>query len=352
MGIYAKIWLAAAVALWLVLGGCGNTYTPAPDNGDNVESPAPPDGPDSVEPPAPVIPAQNELGPRTEAADAAAQRLVNLLLSDVEFDFGQLNAGAAAGIPLSFSCIVDTSESPTIEEIEASIKMGCGEWGNPGNKGIAFGGGIAVFVVTPWTGAAPQGDVTEWARAQTNLMSPQNTYAPGSAEYQTLTRIIGERCSGTSIEEKVKSVNRLLVGWYWYNSGGQRDAFTCLNGAYLNGAWGTQCDGYSRSMTALLRAWGVKTRYIKGMSIRYDTRSSASHAWVQVWDGSEWRMADPTWNDPAISEDEAWWYPDGYIESYYLNRWMLIRTINGDRVITDQGGSYGPPSDKFHNARF
>jgi transglutaminase-like putative cysteine protease len=247
---------------------------------------------------------------------------------------------------------VDTGDSPQIAEIEASIKKGCGEWGNAGDKGIARGGGIAVFVITSGIGTLNTQDVTAWAQSQTSLQSPMNTYAVGTPQANELRQIISERCSGSTVEEKVRSVNRLLFDWFWYNSGGQRDAYTVLHGARENGAWGTQCDGYARSMVALLRTWGVKARYISGYAITYNGGpGGGAHAWVQVWNGSEWRMVDPTWNDPVVSEEAAFWYPDGYIEANYLNRWMMLKTINGDRVITNEGGDYGPGSPKFHNAR-
>ena len=332
--------------------GIDGVDAPGIEGEDGIDTPVLPVQPTQPAQPAPSAPP--EIGPRrTDVADAAAQRLLALLLSDVEFDFRQLNASTAAGIPISFSCIVDTSETPSIAEIEAAIKKGCGEWGLAGNTGIASGGGIAVFVITPHNGAAPQGDVVAWARAQTNLLSPQNTYAPESAEYARLVEIRNAKCTGTTIGEKVRSVNSLLFDWFHYNSGGQRDAYTCLNGAYQNASqlWGTQCDGYSRSMVALLRTWGVKARYISGYAHTYDGSSGGgAHAWVQVWNGTEWLMVDPTWNDPWIQPGQQ--FPDGWIEDNYLNWWMMIRTINGDRVITNQASSQGPASPKFHNARF
>jgi hypothetical protein len=299
---------------------------------------------------SPTHPASEGIGPRTELADAAARRILDLLLSGVEFNFGQIDKTALTGIPVSFSCIVDTDDTPELAEIEASIKKGCGEWGNTGDKGIAAGGGIAVFIITSGTGTLNTQNIAAWAHSQTDLKSSQNTYAAETPQAVELQQIITQHCYGSTVEEKVRSVNRLLFDWFWYNSAGQRDAFMVLEGANRTGAWGTQCDGYARSMVALLRTWGVKARYISGYAITYNGGpGGGAHAWVQVWNGSEWRMVDPTWNDPIISGASL--YPDGYIETKYLNRWMMIKTINGDRVITEavQQGLYNPP--KFHNAR-
>jgi hypothetical protein len=327
---FAGFVLAAALVPALIFAACDTGYSPGAGQ-------TPPE----------------TIGPRAEQADAAARRILDLLLRDIEFDFGQIDKTALTGIPVSFSCIVDTGDSPQIAEIEASIKKGCGEWGNVGDKGIAAGGGIAVFVITSGTGTLNTQDVTAWAQSQTNLKSSMNTYAAETPEARELQEIISERCSGSTVEDKVRSVNRLLFDWFWYNSGGQRDAYTVLHGAHANGAWGTQCDGYARSMVALLRTWGVKARYILGYAITYDGGSGGgAHAWVQVWNGSEWRMVDPTWNDP-ISQQDMEMFPmlADQIETYYLNRWMMLKTINGDRVITAEGGDYGPGSAKFHNAR-
>jgi hypothetical protein len=354
--MFMRVLRAVAIgAIFVFIIACGGTYMDPGllDTGGIILPVTPPPHDTDTEPVSPDGGNDARIGPRTPAADAAAQRLVDLLLSDVEFDFGQLNASNAAGIPIRFSCIVDTDESPTIEEIEASIKKGCGEWGLEGNKGIAFNGGIAVFIVTPYTGAATQGNVVAWAREQTNLKSLQNTYAPESDEYETLSQIIEDHCSGTSTGEKVRSVNRLLVGWYYYASVGPRNAYDCLNGAKINttpeyGKLGTQCDGYARSMVALLRAWDVKARYISGYAHNYNGGpGGGAHAWVQVWDDSEWLMVDPTWTDPLVSDSSS-----GPIREGFVNWWMMIKTINGDRVITDQPGSQGPASPKFHNARF
>ena len=345
---------AAALVLGLFFAACDTGYEPAGNETTQPENPLPGTGP-SPENPAPgTVPSPDSIGPRTEQADAAARRILELLLSDIEFDFGAFDKSALTGIPVSFSCIVDTDDTPEIAEIEASIKKGCGEWGNTGDKGIAAGGGIAVFIITNGTGSLRTDDVVQWAQSQTNLKSSMNTYAAESPQAQELQQIIDERCSGSTVEEKVRSVNRLLFNWLWYNSGGQRDAYTVLHGARASGAWGTQCDGYARSMVALLRTWGVKARYISGYAITYNGGSgSGAHAWVQVWNGSEWRMVDPTWNDPVVSQQELEMSPwlEDQIQTYYLNRWMMIKTINGDRVITNEGGDYGPGSPKFHNAR-
>ncbi|MDR2521778.1 MAG: hypothetical protein LBC72_04395 [Spirochaetaceae bacterium] len=314
------------IVLALLFAACDTGFTPA-NNG--------------------TLPAGG-LGPRTEQADAVALRLLNLLLSDVEFDFSQINIPAATGIPIKFSCIVDTAETPKIDEIEESIKKGCGEWGLEGDKGIAAGGGIAVFVVMNGTGTLPAEDVVQWARGQDNLKSSKNTYAAETPEAEELQQIINEHCSGSTVEEKVRSVNRLLFDWFWYNVGGQRDAYTVLHGAKEYGAWGTQCEGYARSMVALLRIWDVKARFISGYAITYDGGpGGGGHAWVQVWNGAEWRMVDPTWNDPIISQPDSPIdpiFPPDCIDPDYINRWMMIKTINGDRVVTN--------SPKFHNARF
>ena len=342
---------AAALALGLIFAACDTGNGPTGAETPPALIPLP-DNPADTETPPELTPPAGGIGPRTEQANQAARRILDLLLSDIEFDFGAFDKSALTGIPVSFSCIVDTDDMPEIAEIEESIKMGCGEWGNNGDKGIAAGGGIAVFIITSGTGSPRTDDVVQWAQCQTNLTSSGNTYAAGTPQARELQQIIDERCSGSSVEEKVRSVNRLLFDWLWYNSGGQRDAYTVLHGARENGAWGTQCDGYARSMVALLRTWGVKARYITGYAITYDGGSGGgAHAWVQVWNGSEWRMVDPTWNDPLVSEDSIFWYPEGFIETYYLNRWMMIKTINGDRVITNAGGDYGPGASKFHNAR-
>jgi hypothetical protein len=342
-----KIWFLVPV-LALFFGVCDTGFTTANNKTQPVKNP-----PNETQPVE--IPPSGGLGPRTAQADAVATRLLNLLLSDVEFDFGQINIPATTGIPIRFSCIVDTDETPEIAEIEVSIKKGCGEWGLTGDKGIAAGGGIAVFVILSGTGTMPTEDVVQWARRQDNLKSPMNTYAAETPEFVELQQIISERCSGSTVEEKVRSVNRLLFDWFWYNSGGQRDAYTVLHGAHENNAWGTQCDGYARSMVALLRTWGVKARYITGWAITYNGGDGGGfHAWVQVWNGSEWRMVDPTWNDPVVSQQElemSPWLWD-QILTYHLNRWIMLKTINGDRVITNNSGSYGPGSPKFHNARF
>jgi hypothetical protein len=299
---------------------------------------------------------EGELGPRTQLADAAAQRILDLLVSDVEFDFGQLDKTALTGLSLRFSCVVDTGESPSIAEIEAQVKKGCGEWGLEGDKGIAAGGGIAVFVILNGNGGAGPlltDNVVDWAQNQTNLKSDSNTYAEGTTEWTLLQQIIAENCSGTSVDEKVRSVNLLLFNWLWYNVNGQRDAYAVLEGANSNGAWGTQCDGYARSMVALLRAWNVRARYISGHTSTYTGGpGGGAHAWVQVWNGSEWRMVDPTWNDPVLSQSQM----DNptfvqYVRATYPNQWMMLKTINGDRVKTEeaQQGFYTPP--KLHNAR-
>ncbi|MBI9104984.1 MAG: transglutaminase domain-containing protein [Spirochaetales bacterium] len=62
------------------------------------------------------------------------------------------------------------------------------------------------------------------------------------------------------------------------------------------------CEGYTTLYNAILRAGGVKARYITGTA---GVDTIGSHAWSRVYNGGEWRYVDTTWDDPL-------WIIDGY----------------------------------------
>ena len=57
------------------------------------------------------------------------------------------------------------------------------------------------------------------------------------------------------------------------------------------------CQDYTHILIALLRAQGIPTRYVNGLMIG----EGATHAWVEMHDGTCWRGIDPT-NDRKVDD--------------------------------------------------
>jgi len=77
------------------------------------------------------------------------------------------------------------------------------------------------------------------------------------------------------------------------------------------------CEGYTSLFMALLRGRGIPVQYISG------TANGGNHAWNNVFNGTEWKLIDPTWDDPLIDTGSGATsnYPDGF-NLRYNYYWM------------------------------
>lgn len=108
------------------------------------------------------------------------------------------------------------------------------------------------------------------------------------------------------------------------------------------------CEDYSLLMVALLRARGIPARTVRGLVfpgwsislpfVRSETRTwnhpGGAHAWVEVFTGEQWEIADPTWADSVLigrdyfgeSFGEHLSYGDGFLfDALYEKKMSLVR---------------------------
>ncbi|HAK47478.1 MAG TPA: hypothetical protein DCO79_16355 [Spirochaeta sp.] len=124
--------------------------------------------------------------------------------------------------------------------------------------------------------------------------------------------------TGTTADELIKEIHDWLICYLYYDTASvtfadrrQQDA----QSVYSYGA--AVCEGYTSLFMALLRGRGIPVQYISG------TANGGNHAWNNVFNGTEWKLIDPTWDDPLIDtgSGETSNYPDGF-NLRYNYYWM------------------------------
>lgn len=70
------------------------------------------------------------------------------------------------------------------------------------------------------------------------------------------------------------------------------------------------CQDYASLTVALLQSVGIPAQLVGGYANdawsappSKDTNAGDAHAWVQAWNGTQWVVMDPTWNDDSLSVD-------------------------------------------------
>ena len=81
---------------------------------------------------------------------------------------------------------------------------------------------------------------------------------------------------------------------------GSTDVYDTAAAAFKNGAG--VCQDHAHVYIASARSLGMPARYVSGYIYTGDANEAASHAWVDVWLGSDigWQSMDVTHNRPAV----------------------------------------------------
>lgn len=112
----------------------------------------------------------------------------------------------------------------------------------------------------------------------------------GIREFLRETELESGRTPGTP-EGLLCLMNR-LYGRFVYVPGATSVKTTAAEA--LAGGRGV-CQDYAHIFISLCRLAGVPARYVAGMMLG----EGATHAWVEIWTGQEWRGLDPTHNCPV-----------------------------------------------------
>lgn len=113
-------------------------------------------------------------------------------------------------------------------------------------------------------------------------------------------------------EGKMKAVARRLRSGYRYSLfavDGRQDL-----AGFLFGGKAGNCEYFATAAAVLLRHAGVPTRLVAGFLADdwnefggfFDVRQGQAHAWVEAWDGAQWRVLDPTPPAAAATSADRW----------------------------------------------
>jgi transglutaminase-like putative cysteine protease len=124
---------------------------------------------------------------------------------------------------------------------------------------------------------------TKLTAANDDIKSFAQTALASIAEPRSRARVLAEAVSGAV---RYKS--------------GSTDVYDTAAAAFKNGAG--VCQDHAHVYIASARSVGMPARYVSGYIYTGDANEAASHAWVDVWLGSEigWQSMDVTHNRPAV----------------------------------------------------
>ncbi|TBR21593.1 DUF3488 domain-containing protein, partial [bacterium] len=132
-------------------------------------------------------------------------------------------------------------------------------------------------------------------------------------------------------EEKMRAVARRLRDSYRYSLSSD-DGRGGLEG-FLFKSHAGNCEFFATAAAVLLRHAGVPTRLVAGFLADdwneyggfFDVRQGQAHAWVEAWDGGQWRVVDAT--PPAAS------LPGGALWLARARRWATAAQLRWYRDV-------------------
>lgn len=111
-------------------------------------------------------------------------------------------------------------------------------------------------------------------------------------------------------------------------------------GEFLTSKPPAHCEVFATAMTLMLRTQGIAARYINGFVVvepslggdYYVVRVRDAHAWVEVWDGSQWLVLDPT-PPAAIQPGQSWtsWFES--IREALAYHFRFLQSLNWKQAL-------------------
>jgi hypothetical protein len=112
---------------------------------------------------------------------------------------------------------------------------------------------------------------------------------------------LAKELKGSSLEETLKRIRDFFAQNFTYTlEPGPPQGEPVLY--FLTQSKAGFCEHFASAAALLLRTMGYSARVVTGFSLgkhrswkkSYPILASSAHAWVEVWDGSNWRVFDPT----------------------------------------------------------
>lgn len=178
-----------------------------------------------------------------------------------------------------------------------------------------------------------EGEILGWtyytavyAFAVENTRDEDGRYYYPSAVIQSdapLIRELAARLTGGLLTEydRALKIHDFVVTNLYYDdtyqlegSKRKQDALTVLeNGTGV-------CAGYTDLYCALMRASGIRAKYVSGIA------NGGSHGWAAVYTQGAWKLVDPTWDDPA---------PNDHLPSNLFHSWFLLDSFSNHTWESD-----------------
>jgi transglutaminase-like putative cysteine protease len=144
--------------------------------------------------------------------------------------------------------------------------------------------------------------------------STQGDYNMSSKFNQTASTLLE---NSPSIDSAIAAISNYVSDVIVYNN---NEAVTTSSGLTPNYAYqdimttmssgSGICQDYAALTVSLLQSVGIPAQILAGSAdgtwmstSSANTKSGNAHAWVQAWNGSQWIVMDPTWNDSDLSVD-------------------------------------------------
>ena len=128
------------------------------------------------------------------------------------------------------------------------------------------------------------------------MYTRSSRYAAPSAEIARFAEYVLRVQMNAPVWDKANLLSRELHKHMAYRPG-TTDVHTDAATAFAQGSG--VCQDYTHILIALLRSQGMAARYVNGLM---EGEGGATHAWVEVHDGTCWRGIDPT-NDRPVDDD-------------------------------------------------